>query len=105
MARLIWAHRDGWDGKAEYLALKATRLSETVELAKAITLVCKDPDAATELYSSVLPDGYRAMPYLRGVGDVRALTWRELPELDAVEIQDFDQSWLDLPRPKIWPRD
>lgn len=104
MARLIWAYRDGWDGKAEYLALKAVRPIETVELAKAITLICKDPCAADKLYAIRLADEYRATPYLRTLGDVRALTWRELPELDAVEVQDFDQPWLDLPFPRIWPR-
>jgi hypothetical protein len=44
-------------------------------------------------------------PYLRAFGDLRALTWRELSELEAVEVLDFDQQWLDLPMPKIWPRD
>lgn len=105
MARLIWAYRDGWDGRAEYLALKAARPSETVELRKAITFVCDDPRAAGDLHAVPLSDGYYATPYLRVVGDLRALTWRELPELDAVEVQDFDQRWLDLPMPKIWPRD
>jgi hypothetical protein len=105
VTRLRWAHRDGWDGKAEYLALKAARPIETVELAKAIGLILKDPGAADELYAIRLADEYRATPYLRTLGDIRALTWRELPELDAVEVQDFDQRWLDLPFPRIWPRD
>jgi hypothetical protein len=97
VARLIWAHRDGWDGKAEYLGLKAARPIETVELAKAISLILRDPGAADELCAIRIADEYRATPYLRTLGDIRALTWRELPELDAVEVQDFDQVWLDLP--------
>jgi hypothetical protein len=34
-----------------------------------------------------------------------ALTWRELPELEAVENKDFVQIWPDFPMPRHWPRD
>lgn len=100
-----FATRDGWDGEAEYLALKASRPAEAYEVLRVTHLVAKDVGEALRLHSIDLGDGYRATPYLRAQGDLRTLTWRYLQELDEVEYIDFDQPYDDFDWPHVWPRD
>lgn len=107
MATVHFRSADSYDGHAEYFALKARRPAEAAALCKTIALIAENPAVAVRDHSVALDPvlGYRATPYLRALGMLTCLAWRQLPELEAVEVIDFDQPYRDLPMPVVWPRD
>jgi hypothetical protein len=45
------------------------------------------------------------MPYLRAVGMLTVLAWRNRPDRDEIVIIDFSQAWGDdLWMPEVYPR-
>jgi hypothetical protein len=106
--RVLWRADDAVDRGQEYLDLKASRPDEAEAVRDAINAILADPGLAASKYSIRLdPEtGYLAMPYLRAVGMLTCLVWRNRPDLEAVEVVDFGQAWGDdLSLPSRWPRD
>lgn len=98
----------GADRGEEYLLLRESRPDEAAAVRAAINAVLADPDRAARLYSIRLggrQEFQYAMPYLRAVGMLTCLAWRNVPREDAIIINDFSHVWPDdFAMPDVYPR-
>jgi hypothetical protein len=95
------------DRGQEYLDLRERRPAEAAAVANAIDTILADPDLAARKYSVLLDPsaGTLVMPYLRAVGMLMVLAWRNRPDRDEIVIIDFSQAWGDdLWMPEVYPR-
>jgi hypothetical protein len=101
------AEDEGVDRAQEYLDLRQRRPAEAAAVAEAINTILADPELAARKYSVLLDRvaGTLVMPYLRAVGMLTVLAWRNRPDRDEIEIIDFSQPWGDdLWMPEKYPR-
>jgi hypothetical protein len=85
------AEDEGVDRAQEYLDLRQRRPAEAAAVAEAINTILADPELAARKYSVLLDRvaGTLVMPYLRAVGMLTVLAWRNRPDRDEIEIIDF----------------